>query len=445
MVNHSIYLEWISRDDTMNATNNQKSYNLYAYLFVLFGQIQSHLGSNVVQFVIIFWIALKTNSPFILGLAAFSGFAPMVFLTPFAGVLVDRWSRKKIIVSMDFMQAVITVVLVYLFWIGEFAIWQVLVVLALRSIFEAFHMPATEAIVPLLVPPKNLSRINGLTFLMQGLIGVIGPVLAVFLLNYWEIYEILLIDPLTSIIAVISVLLINIPSVKKNQSDEEKLSFKTEFSEGITVIKKKDGLLALLLTFTTSNLLMQPLFTLLPLFVIQVHFGGSEDLAFLLALNQVGVLFGSLIMSVWKGFKRKVIGVVLGHLFSYLGMIIIALTQPADPNAFLIMGAAMVAIGILIAVVNVCSQTIWLSVVSPDKMGRVMSVRTTIAWFVIPIAMILSGILAEISEMRSLFFVCAVVGLLCLAYLWFRTSLPNIEKSPLSVEEVVVPAVEVSH
>ncbi|MFX0114956.1 MAG: MFS transporter [Candidatus Hodarchaeota archaeon] len=417
----------------MTTPNSQKSFNLRSYLFFWLGQVQSQLGSLIVQFVIIFWIAIETESPFLLGIAAFAGFAPFIVLTPIAGVLVDRWNRKKIIAGMDFLQAVTTSFLVFLFWIEIVAVWHILVILALRAVFQAFHMPATEAIVPLLVPPDKLSRMNGLNWFMWGIIGIIGPVVAAVLLAYWKIYEILLLDPLTFVFAIIPVILIKIPSVTQDQPTKEKQSFKTEFSEGIGFIRERRGLLALLSVFTAVNLFGQPFYTLFPLFVLVIHSGSKEDLAILMALSQIGMLAGSVLMSTWKGFRRNVVGVVFGILFGWVGYLIVIFAPIGDPNALLIIAAGMLLMGFTLPITNVSSQTIWQQVVPPEKMGRVMSVRTTIAWFVIPIGMLLGGVLAEIIGIVTLFFVCAVLGLSCLAYSWFMTNLPNVEKALLTI------------
>lgn len=85
------------------------------YLFFFAGQQVSLLGSSVVQFVVIWWITLETQSAAYLSIAALAGLAPMVVLMPLAGVLVDRWSRKLVIVVFDFLQALTTVVLIFLF------------------------------------------------------------------------------------------------------------------------------------------------------------------------------------------------------------------------------------------------------------------------------------------------------------------------------------------
>jgi len=157
-----------------------------SYLTFWSGQLVSLLGSSVAQFVIIWWITLETGSALYLSLASLLGFAPMIILSPFAGVFVDRWSRKALIGVVDFLQALVTVALILLFSVGIVSIWYVLALLALRGVFQAFHNPAVAAIVPLMVPRDKLSRMNGATYLFSGAVTLAGPVLAAFLLEIWN-------------------------------------------------------------------------------------------------------------------------------------------------------------------------------------------------------------------------------------------------------------------
>ena len=103
------------------------------YLLFWAGQIASTLGSSIVQFVIIWWITLQTQSGIYLSLAALVGLVPMIVLSPFVGVLVDRWNRKCMIAIADFSQALATLALILLFWAGAASIWNVLVLLGIRG------------------------------------------------------------------------------------------------------------------------------------------------------------------------------------------------------------------------------------------------------------------------------------------------------------------------
>lgn len=414
-------------DSKENAINNLLEPNLRNYIFFWVGQMISLLGSNIVHFVIIWWIAIETRSAIYLSLAVFLAFIPKIVLTPFAGVLVDRWSRKKIIGIVDFSQALAALFLIYLFMLGMVEIWHVLLILTLQGSLQAFHEPAVQAIIPLLVPREKLGRINGLDYLMGGIIYLIGPIVAAFLLMLWEIYQILWLDVVTFLIAVVPLIFIKIPPVKKDQKEvEEKPSFKKEFKEGVVFIKEKKGLFSLLSVFTAANFFIVPLFVLLPLLVIVVHEGEAHHLALLLSLQEVGTILGALSMSAWKGFKRNVVGVTGGIFFAYLGILMVAV---APKGNFWIMGVGTFLIGVALSIVRVSNKIIWQSVVPPELLGRVFSASRTMAHVTVPVAMILAGFLAELIGMTTFIILLVVIGLFSLFYSWFMTDLQLVEEN----------------
>ncbi|MHA2054236.1 MAG: MFS transporter, partial [Candidatus Hodarchaeales archaeon] len=150
--------------------------NLLAYLFFLSGQWISILGSNIVRFGIIWFLAATTGSPLILALAAVFGFAPFIIVTPFAGVFIDRWNRKKVIIFVDFVQAFMTFILIIAFsgiYVQGFLnisftdIELVAIILGMsiiNGIFGAFHTSAVDTLLPIMVPKNYLSRVNGINY-----------------------------------------------------------------------------------------------------------------------------------------------------------------------------------------------------------------------------------------------------------------------------------------
>ncbi len=438
----------MEKDNLTIENESPKKDHFRGYILLWIGQLISLLGSSIVQFAIIWWITKETGSEFFLALAAFLGFGPAIVLTPVAGVFVDRWSRKKIIAAVDFLQAVATLILIYIFMFTNLQvaelIWIVLGILTIRGLMQAFHQPAVEAIIPLLIPKEKLSQMNGLNYLLTGVIFLIGPVVGALLLELWVIQEVLWIDVITFVIAVVPTIIITIPSViDKAKKEIEKIPFRVEFTEGFTFIKNKQGLLSLLAVFSAANFFLSPLFVLLPLFVTKIHLGGATDLAFLMAVQQGGLILGSIIMSSWKGFKNKAYGVGLGLLFMYVGLFILALTPPNIAfisldsiglayllkSSFLILSVGMFIIGFTLPIANVSSQTIWQRVVPPEKLGRVFSVRVTIAQISGPVAILITGIIAGFTGIINLLLITGILGCFFLSYSWFFTGFLQVERT----------------
>jgi len=393
-----------------------------SYLYFWSGQLVSLLGSSISQFVIVWWITLETESALYLSVAALLGYAPMVILMPFTGVLVDRWSRRALVGVVDFLQALATVVLIFLFSLGSLSVWQVLAILTLRGIFQAFHTPTVMAITPSMVPKDKLSRINGLNYLFTGAVNLIGPVAAALLLGFWKIGQILWIDAATFAVALLPLLIIRIPSVRKKQ---DKSSFRGDFVEGFAFIKNARGFLPLITLSTALNFLITPFSTLLPYYVKFDHLGEASDLAFVLASMQAGMIAGGLLMSIIKGFKKKMVVIVSFVYVIFLGAAIIAFT-PTGLFWFMATGGSIVLF--CIPIVNVSYMTIIQTVVPLKIQGRVNSVDMALSSAATPLGMILSGPIAEFTGTANLFLGCVVSGILILTLSWFFTQIRHVEE-----------------
>ncbi|UCG90454.1 MAG: MFS transporter, partial [Candidatus Heimdallarchaeota archaeon] len=385
---------------------------------------------NIVGFGIIWFLTVTTESAFVLGLATFLNFAPFIVVTPIAGVFIDRWSRKKVIAFVDFMQAFFTVILIGFFVVDVFnPLELVAIILALNTIratFGAFHTSAVDTLLPIMVPKEQYSRINGINYLVNGAINIVGPLLGAVALSLLSLQNLLWVDVITFLIAIVPTLIIFIPEVRKVILDkEEKPSFRSELREGLKFIRETPGLFALLFVFAGANFFISPFFIQLPLFVTSIHLGNESHLAFLMASQQAGMLIGSTIMSTWKGFENHARGVAIGLFLGYIGFMILLL---APVGSFPVISIGLFITGFVLPVANVSSEAIWAVTVPRELLGRVYAVRRTLAQMTAPVAMLLSGIIAEIIGLYSVLMICLVLGMLVLAYSWFFTALSQVEK-----------------
>jgi DHA3 family macrolide efflux protein-like MFS transporter len=393
-----------------------------SYLAFFSGQQASMLGSSVVQFVIIWWITVETGSALYLSGAMLAGFAPMIVLAPFAGVLVDRISRKMLIAAVDFLQALATVVLIALFSLGWISVWFVLLMLVLRSICQAFHVPAAEAIVPIMVPRDKLSRMNGLSYLLNGVMNLTGPIIGAVLLAFLRIEQALWIDPATFLVAIIPLLLIKIPSVRQMH---EKPSFKRDLIEGLGFVRRKRGLVPLIFTATLLNFLFMPVSTLLSYFVKFDHFGGVNELALVMAAAQAGAFIGGIMMILVKEFKKKMLATMACIMIAYVGYALLAVT-PTGLFWFMALGAFIMDISV--APANITLRTIIQVVVPVEMQGRVNSVLMSFASAASPFGMILAGAIIGYTGTRNLFLACAAAGTIVLLLSWLFTDFRHAEE-----------------
>jgi MFS family permease len=290
---------------------------------------------------------------------------------------------------------------------------------------------AVQAIIPIMVPHKHLTRMNSLNLFAGAFIQTIGPAIGalVFLIFTGDMSRIMLIDIGTYLIAIVPAALVTIPAIHLKRP-VEKPSFRKELAEGLTFIRDRSGLLTLLSVFALTNFLLPPIFILLPLFSsIYLALGdltlGVIYLAALMSIQSASMMVASAVMMVWGGFKRNIIGVFVGIFFGAVGMVILSLTPP---GIFWVPAFAIILLGFTLPVANVSSQTIWQKLVPPEKIGRVFSVRQTVAQFTAPFSFLVAGILAQLYSIPLIFLVfgSTLIGVLLIA--WIFTALPRVEE-----------------
>ncbi|NHJ38416.1 MAG: MFS transporter [Asgard group archaeon] len=425
---------------TTNSKENNGTIDIEAkkrfrdYLYFFSGQQISILGSSIVSFVLIWWVSETTNSELMLGLASFCSLGPFLLVAPFSGVIADRAKRKPLLITVDSLQSFFTVILTIIFMIyfipnqddptdianKTLLISCVFVTLALRGVMQAFHTPAVSAMIPSMVPQKHLSRINGISYLISGIINVIGPALGAILMNVLNISLIMWLDGITFLIAVIPLVLIKIPSPQKIAKGQE-ISFFRDFKDGIDTIRDIRGLFALMIGSTLINFFLTPVGTLLPLFVSKVHLGTKENYALVIGLLQAGMIAGGLFMTIFKGFKKKtrVLAFCVAITFTFEMLLI---TIPST------LGARFWVIGILLffallpaPIANTSLSTVFQTIIPKEKFGRVFSVIIILAQAITPIGTFLSGLIGEYVSIGIVYTVSGALGLISFLLIYLMT------------------------
>jgi DHA3 family macrolide efflux protein-like MFS transporter len=386
---------------------NKETLKSYMYFFA--GQLFSLFGSQIIFFVIFVWITVETESPLMLSLANFIFLIPTLVFFPIAGVISDRYDRKKIILVADSLLAFLTTIMALLFIFDFTIIWIILLIIGLRSVCQAFHMPTVSAIIPSMIPKEKLSRINSIRFMFLGVVNLIGPAVGATLLTFFPIKYILWIDVITFFIALYPLLTLKAPKIHIDKDSREMNSFIREIKDGYSIVKKIPGLLIIMLLAMLLYLLSQPAMTLAPFFVIIIH-GGNE---FIYALNAIlfqgGMILGSFVISFKKVWKNKMRLIFIGIMIINIGYLIYAM---APIGIFLYMQIGLVIMGLFMPLVSIIIMTIIQITVPLDKMGRVSSILNTFTNIASPIGAILAGPLSIILGVSNLYILCAIFSII---------------------------------
>jgi DHA3 family macrolide efflux protein-like MFS transporter len=402
-----------------------------SYLFFWIGQLFSLLGSSIIRFVIVWWIAIETLDPIIVSIAFFLGSLPMVIIPPLIGVFIDRWNRKIVIALADSLQAFSTFLIIIFFLTGIANVWLVITMNIFRATFQAIHFPTVNAIIPIMIPKKHLSRMNAINYLFTGVIQIIGPIVGATLLAFFNIEQILWVDIFTFFIAIIPLLAIKIPSVLKESEQTENISYIKEFKYGLNILKSVKSFLILIIFISVINLLNMPFAVQMPLFIKLDHSGGELDFALVSAFLQIGVVIGAIIALTKKHWKHKEL-IILYSVFIGIGGY--SITTLAPTSWFLLMGIGALIHASMIPIANTMFLTILQTKTPPESQGRVFSIVVSISAAITPLGTIISGPLAVFFGIRLLFIIVLYLQFTSIVITWYFTNLKQIIKTESKLE-----------
>ena len=398
------------------------------------GQALSILGSQLVQFALIWYLTVQTGSATVLATASLVGMLPNMLLGPFIGTLVDRLNRRWIMLLADSIEAMATIALAVLFALGVVEVWHVFVVLFVRSLAGAFHTNAMNASTSLMVPVEQLTRVQGLNQLLSGGLNVVAAPLGALLLGILPMQGILSIDVITALFAILPLAFIPVPQPERNAASVENTTVWTDFKAGLRYMLGWPGLLIVGLMTVGINFTIIPAFSLLPL-MVKDYFGGSAiHLSWVESAMGAGMILGGVLLSIWGGFSRRIFTSLIGLMGMGAGTLILALA-PASSISFAV-GAALL-VGFMTPMTMGPFFAIIQSTVEPDMQARVFSLLTSIGTGVVPIGLMIAGPVADRVGIQAWFLLGGVLCIFMAVTGLFIPAVMNIEKKADSLPVVV--------
>src|SRR5215216_3734214 len=304
---------------------NPKTHWAARFFTLWTGQAFSLLGSQLVQFAIIWHLTQQTHSATTLAFASMMGLLPQVILSPFIGTWVDRGNRRSILISADATVAFATLILAILFATGRVEIWHIYAALFIRAVAGGFHQSAFGASIVLLVPKEHLARIQGFNQALYGGLNIISAPLGAFLLSVLPMQGILGIDIATAIFAIMIVLFIQIPQPERSTSAPS--TFWQDLAAGFRYVIAWRGLVILLGLVMVINFFYSATEPLTPLLITNHFHGAARELGWWLSSFSVGTILGGVILGAWGGFKRKIVTAQLGLIVMGLGTLTVGIVS----------------------------------------------------------------------------------------------------------------------
>lgn len=361
------------------------------YAVIWGGQAVSEIGTRMTTFALVWWAWQRTGAATPLALLMFFASAPALLLSPFAGVVVDRFSRRTVLFVSDLGAALGTLAIVVLLTIGELEIWHVYAAQALTSAFQAFQMPAYQASATLMLPKRGYGRAAGFTSLVHSGATLIGPILAVPLIGPIGVAGVLAVDVGTFLVAASTLLLVRVPRPPDAAPPRRRPSIWSQAGFGFRYIFQRPGLLGLQASLSAMNLLLMLSFSLMAAMVLARTGGDEVAYGSVQAALGLGGVVGGVLLGLWGGPRRKVHGVFGGMLL--LGALGEALLGVGRSVSWWMAGAFVVTF--FSPIVSGSNQAIWQAKVPPGLQGRVFSARRVLAQVTAPLAMLVAGPLAD--------------------------------------------------
>jgi MFS family permease len=359
---------------------------------VLGGQAVSILASGMTGFALSIWVYQKTSSATSLGIMQSAFTLPYLLIIPLAGVLVDRYDRKLMMMVSDLAAGLGSLAILLLLATGHLQVWHFYLVNILIGLGNAFQWPAYSAAITTMVPKEQYGRANGLMSFVQAGPSAVAPLLAGTLLPVIGLKGILMIDIATFILAIGALLVVHVPKPERTvEGLQGKGNLLQEATFGFKYIFQRPPLLGFVVMLFFANLFLGfPNSVHVPMILSRT---GNDSLV-LGAVETAGALswtLGSLIMSSWGGPKRRIHGVLLGwSLYCLCGNIIFSLGHGLG-----IWVPAILVGGIGSSVGVATSQALLQVKVAVDVQGRVFSARRMLTWFPDTFTPILGGLLAD--------------------------------------------------
>ncbi len=386
-----------------------------------FGACTSSVGTWV-QITAQNWMVLSlTGSAFFLGLDSFLQQLPIMLFTLVGGVLADRRDRRRTLLSSQYLQMATAATLALLVYSNHITIWAILLLSFTTGLAQAFGGPAYQSLVPSLVEKKDLPNAVALNSIQFNIARVVGPLLFAATLSIcalWGIAEqqamavCFAINAVSFLVVIYTLLSLRVKHIPPTQTR----SMSVELRGGISYVRQRGELVALIVLAATTTFLGFAVLTFLPLFTKEVFNGHADTYSHLLAFSGAGSVVGALVVA-WLGkFKRMGLTALLTQALYGIFIVGFAMSRTlwvSDVLLFLTGASLMVVFSTVTSLVQLTA---------PNEMrGRVMSIYMLAFRGGMPIGSLASGYAATFISAPSVLQINGVLLVAVAIYFLFRS------------------------
>ncbi len=398
-----------------NKIKKESIFNNPNFLLLFIGGLVSRLGSGIHYIGLVWYILEMKGSGFAVGTVLMIATLPGVILGPFAGVLVDRYDRKKIIIWMDMIRGLIVLWMGFMISTHMMNYTYLILGTTLLGVCGAFFNPAVSASIPNIVKDKHLTQANSLEHLSMNVTGMAGPALGGVLIGLWGISGVFFINGISFLISAISEIFIQFPPLQRNNTNTQ-ITFFNDLKEGASFIYQQKALFRLMFACLFANFLYAGCSTVaIPLITRNILKVSAGEFGIFEAAWPIGAAVGGIILTFLPEFK-KAFKVFLTSLsiqtifYTSIGIITLptivsklGVTIPKFSMIFFLILA-----GVFNAFINIPIFTIFQRKIPDTMRGRIFGLVGTVSQGLVPVSIGLTGIIADLINPSYLFFVTGI-------------------------------------
>jgi len=361
------------------------------FLLLWSSQAVSGLGTAMTSYALVIWAYQQEGTATSVTMMTLCSFMPTILFRFIAGAIADRWDKKRMMLIADLFAACGTAAVLMLYTFGQLRIWYLYIINVLLSFMNAFQEPASFAATSMLVPEKHYARAGGLQGISGAVISILSPALGSVLLAFGGMQVVLAVDLISFAVAFATLLIwIRIPPMPRAERDKDE-TFLQSCMAGMRYMKEHKALLAMTLFIAATNFLAKlGNDGMLAPFVLARTGNQQQALGVVQSAVSVGLLAGSLVVTIMKPVKRKLRLIFLAYALIFAGNVVQSLSGQVWVWASAAFGTYLMA-----AVMNANLTVVIRSYVPIEMHGRVFSAKDTLQNCTIPLSLAIGGSLAD--------------------------------------------------
>jgi len=356
---------------------------------IWFGQLVSTIGSYMTEFALILWAWEVTGSATALAMVGFFSQLPRIPITLVAGLIVDRFNRRHLMMLGDSVAALSTVGIGLLFLTESLQIWHLYLAASVNGGFGQIQGLAYRASISSMVPPHHLTRANSMNSAVHYGSAIFGPALAGVLYPLMGLMGILLIDLATFGVAIATLLSVRIPQPAPQPTTELETRL-AKLTFGFREVWRQPSLRSLLLISTAFWFFHDLGGAIYDPMILARTDGSAQVLAGTASAAGIGGVTGAVLLSIWGGPRRRVTGMLAGFIGAGLSKTVFGLGR--SPVVWI---PAQFFSSLNFPLLGSSENALWMNSITAEKQGRVFAANSLVLQGVSAIAALIAGPLAE--------------------------------------------------